>query len=67
MRTKGYLEVDKDTGAVTSFVCINRVVDKVEGKQLNMEMKKKYNMLVNNSDETPPEDDDDDDDDPEVF
>ncbi|XP_013140025.1 PREDICTED: hypoxia-inducible factor 1-alpha-like isoform X2 [Papilio polytes] len=67
MRTKGYLEVDKDTGAVTSFVCINRVVDKVEGKQLNMEMKKKYNMLVNNSDETPPEDDDDDDDDPEVY
>ncbi|KPJ09224.1 Hypoxia-inducible factor 3-alpha [Papilio machaon] len=59
MRTKGFLEVDKNTGAVTSFVCINRVVDKEEGKQLNMEMKKKFMMLVNNTDETPPEDDDD--------
>ncbi|XP_013179532.1 PREDICTED: nuclear receptor coactivator 3-like isoform X2 [Papilio xuthus] len=59
MRTQGFLEVDKDTGSVTSFVCINKVVDREEGKLLNMAMKKKFMMLVNNTDETPPEDNDD--------
>ncbi|CAB3225927.1 unnamed protein product [Arctia plantaginis] len=51
MRTRGRLDVDQDSGACTSFVCTNAVVDEKEGKQLIKLMRKKFTMMINN--ETP--------------
>ncbi|XP_022121550.2 aryl hydrocarbon receptor nuclear translocator-like protein 1 [Pieris rapae] len=50
MRTRGHLDVDKDTNAVTSFVCTNTVVNEREGKELIRLMKKKFMLLLNNGD-----------------
>ncbi|CAF4751228.1 unnamed protein product [Pieris macdunnoughi] len=50
MRTRGHLDVDKNTNAVTSFVCTNTVVNEREGKELIRLMKKKFMLLVNNGD-----------------
>ncbi|XP_030021669.2 uncharacterized protein LOC115441157 isoform X2 [Manduca sexta] len=44
MRTRGRLDVDKDSRVVTSFVCTNTVVDEAEGKYLIKMMKKKFNI-----------------------
>ncbi|CAH0703457.1 unnamed protein product [Spodoptera exigua] len=52
MRTRGCLDVDRDSRAVTSFVCTNTVVDEEEGKQLIKLMKRKFRLLVN-SNESP--------------
>ncbi|KAJ8737772.1 hypothetical protein PYW08_000367 [Mythimna loreyi] len=52
MRTRGCLDVDRESRAVTSFVCTNTVVDEEEGKQLIKLMKRKFTLLVNNN-ETP--------------
>ena len=49
MRTRGCLDVDRDSRAVTSFVCTNTVVDEEEGKKLIKLMKRKFTMLVNNN------------------
>ncbi|XP_035446674.2 neuronal PAS domain-containing protein 2 isoform X3 [Spodoptera frugiperda] len=49
MRTRGCLDVDRDSRAVTSFVCTNTVVDEEEGKQLIKLMKRKFRLLVNNN------------------
>ena len=49
MRTRGCLDVDHDSRAVTSFVCTNTVVTEEEGKILIKLMKRKFSLLVNNS------------------
>lgn len=48
MRTLGQLDVDKDTKAVTSFVCTNTVVQEEEGKHLINLMKRKFTLMINN-------------------
>ncbi|XP_053624190.1 neuronal PAS domain-containing protein 2-like isoform X2 [Plodia interpunctella] len=56
MRTRGRLDVDQDSRAVTSFVCTNTVVEEQEGKHLIKLMKKKFTLLVNNNEDPPQED-----------
>ncbi|CAK1588614.1 unnamed protein product [Parnassius mnemosyne] len=51
MQTKGFLEVDEHSRAVTSFVCTNTVVDEQTGKHLIKLMKKRYLFMVNNNEE----------------
>ncbi|CAH0715657.1 unnamed protein product, partial [Brenthis ino] len=46
MRTRGYLEIDKDTKKVQSFVCANSVIGKEYGQQMLKEMKRKYSVMV---------------------
>nr|XP_026500845.1 neuronal PAS domain-containing protein 3-like isoform X1 [Vanessa tameamea] len=48
MRTLGRLDVDRDTKAVTSFVCTNTVVAEQEGKHLIKLMKRKFTLMINN-------------------
>ncbi|KAM3968449.1 juvenile hormone resistance protein II [Aphomia sociella] len=55
MRTRGRLDVEQGSRAVTSFVCTNTVVDEVEGRHLIKMMKKKFTLMVNNNEEPPPE------------
>nr|XP_013189069.1 unnamed protein product [Amyelois transitella] len=55
MRTRGRLDVDQDSRAVTSFVCTNTVVEEEEGKHLIKMMKKKFTLLVNNNEDPPQE------------
>ncbi|XP_050666152.1 aryl hydrocarbon receptor nuclear translocator-like protein 1 [Leptidea sinapis] len=45
MRTRGYLEIDKDKN-VQSFVCINSVIDEDYGQRMMEEMKRKYSVMV---------------------
>lgn len=51
LRTRGRLDVDSNSRAVTSFVCTNTVVDEIEGKHLIKLMKEKFNLIVNNNDD----------------
>lgn len=46
MRTRGFLEIDKDTKNVQSFVCVNSVLDEDYGKRMLEEMKRKYSVIV---------------------
>ncbi|XP_031767389.2 aryl hydrocarbon receptor nuclear translocator-like protein 2 isoform X2 [Galleria mellonella] len=55
MRTRGRLDVDHGSRAVTSFVCTNTVVDEKEGQYLIKKMKKKFTLMVNNNEEPPEE------------
>ncbi|XP_061729503.1 neuronal PAS domain-containing protein 2-like isoform X2 [Cydia pomonella] len=55
MRTRGALEVETGTKAVTSFVCTNTMMNPDEGQHLIKMMKKKFTMLVNNNQEPPQE------------
>ncbi|XP_063373620.1 basic helix-loop-helix ARNT-like protein 1 [Cydia amplana] len=55
MRTRGALEVESGTKAVTSFVCTNTMMSPDEGQHLIRMMKKKFTMLVNNNQEPPQE------------
>ncbi|XP_063632833.1 neuronal PAS domain-containing protein 2-like isoform X2 [Cydia splendana] len=55
MRTRGALEVESGTKAVTSFVCTNTMMSPDEGQHLIKMMKKKFTMLVNNNQEPPQE------------
>ncbi|KAI8430986.1 hypothetical protein MSG28_001079 [Choristoneura fumiferana] len=55
MRTRGCLEVESSTKAVTSFVCTNTVMNATEGQHLIRMMKKKFTLLVNNNEEPPQE------------
>ncbi|XP_068624386.1 uncharacterized protein [Battus philenor] len=50
MQTKGYLDVDQNSRAVTSFVCTNTVVEEPVGKHLIELMKKRYMLLINTGD-----------------
>lgn len=47
MRTRGFLEIDKNTKQVQSFVCVNSVIGEDHGKRMMDEMKRKYSVLVN--------------------
>ncbi|XP_036341493.1 uncharacterized protein LOC118750895 [Rhagoletis pomonella] len=47
LRSKGYLEVHKETKKVHSFICINTLLSEEEGKQRIQEMKNKFSMIVN--------------------
>ncbi|KAL6261686.1 hypothetical protein P5V15_006775 [Pogonomyrmex californicus] len=49
LRTHGYLEYDKDTQTVESFVCVNTLVSEEEGIQLIKEMKRRYSATVSAS------------------
>ncbi|XP_053971138.1 circadian locomoter output cycles protein kaput-like isoform X1 [Hylaeus volcanicus] len=49
LRTHGYLEFDKDTQTVESFVCINTLVSEEEGIQLVKQMKKRYSATVSDT------------------
>ncbi|XP_063393388.1 neuronal PAS domain-containing protein 2-like isoform X2 [Cydia fagiglandana] len=55
MRTRGALEVETGTKAVTSFVCTNTMMNPDEGQHLIKMMKMKFTMLVNNNQEPPQE------------
>ncbi|CAH0398413.1 unnamed protein product [Chilo suppressalis] len=46
MRTRGFLEIDKDTKKVQSFVCVNSVVGVDYGRRMMDEMKRKYSVIV---------------------
>lgn len=46
LRTRGYLDIDRDTNQVRSFVCVNALVDEEEGKKLVKEMKKKFTIMI---------------------
>lgn len=46
LRTRGYLDIDRETNQVRSFVCVNSLVDEDEGKQLVKEMKKKFTIMI---------------------
>jgi PAS domain-containing protein len=46
MRTRGFLEIDKETKKVQSFVCVNSVVGEDYGRQMMDEMKRKYSVIV---------------------
>ncbi|KAJ8924626.1 hypothetical protein NQ315_000776 [Exocentrus adspersus] len=45
LRTFGFLEID-DQGTVESFVCVNSLVNEVEGLHLINDMKKRYSALI---------------------
>ncbi|GBP47577.1 Circadian locomoter output cycles protein kaput [Eumeta japonica] len=46
MRTRGFLEIDKQTKQVQSFVCVNSVIDEDYGRKMVDEMKRKYSVIV---------------------
>lgn len=46
LRTRGYLDIDRDSNQVRSFVCVNALVDEDEGKKLVREMKKKFTIMI---------------------
>ncbi|KAM7346706.1 methoprene-tolerant isoform 1-T2 [Cochliomyia hominivorax] len=47
LNTKGYLEIDKGTNKVHSFVCVNTLLDEEEGKRKVQEMKNKFSIIIN--------------------
>lgn len=57
LRTRGYLEIDRDTNKVHSFCCINTLIPEEEGKRLVQEMKRKFSIIIN-PDEMPVSDSD---------
>lgn len=59
LKTRGYLEIDKDTNKVHSFVCINTLVSEDEGKRMVSEMKRKFSIIID-PDATIPESDSED-------
>ena len=46
LKTRGYLDIDRDTNQVRSFVCHNILISEEEGKQLIHEMKKKFAIMI---------------------
>ncbi|XP_034832129.1 circadian locomoter output cycles protein kaput-like [Maniola hyperantus] len=46
MRTRGFLEIDKETKKVQSFVCVNSVIGEEYGQRMMDEMKRKYSVMV---------------------
>lgn len=47
LRTRGYLEIDRATNKVHSFVCVNTLLDEEEGKRKVQEMKNKFSIIIN--------------------
>lgn len=46
LRTRGFLDIDRESNQVRSFVCVNALVDEDEGKKLVREMKKKFTIMI---------------------
>lgn len=46
MRTMGYLDIDRDTNQVRTFVCVNTLVSEGEGKRLIEEMKQRFTIMI---------------------
>ncbi|XP_049873331.1 aryl hydrocarbon receptor nuclear translocator-like protein 1 [Pectinophora gossypiella] len=46
MRTRGFLEIDRDSKKVQSFVCVNSVISEDYGQRMMEEMKRKYSVIV---------------------
>ncbi|XP_073830605.1 uncharacterized protein [Musca autumnalis] len=47
LRTRGYLEIDRKTNKVHSFVCVNTLLDEEEGRRKVQEMKNKFSIIIN--------------------
>ncbi|XP_064555474.1 basic helix-loop-helix ARNT-like protein 2 isoform X3 [Drosophila montana] len=47
LQSKGYLEIDKETNKVHSFVCVNTLLGDEEGRRRVQEMKKKFSVIIN--------------------
>ncbi|EDV47030.2 uncharacterized protein Dere_GG17873, isoform A [Drosophila erecta] len=47
LQSKGYLEIEKETNKVHSFVCVNTLLGEEEGKRRVQEMKKKFSVIIN--------------------
>nr|QOQ34739.2 methoprene-tolerant protein [Agrotis ipsilon] len=46
MRTRGFLEIDRATKKVQSFVCVNSVIGEDYGCRMMEEMKRKYSVII---------------------
>lgn len=46
MRTRGFLEIDRESKKVQSFVCVNSVIEEDFGRRMMEEMKRKYSVVV---------------------
>lgn len=46
LKTRGYLDIDRDTNEVRSFVCHNTLITEDEGRKLIREMKKKFAVII---------------------
>ncbi|XP_065362761.1 nuclear receptor coactivator 1 isoform X2 [Calliphora vicina] len=47
LHTKGYLEIDKNTNKVHSFICVNTLLEEEEGKRRVEYMKNKFSVIIN--------------------
>lgn len=46
LQTKGFLEIDKETNKVHSFICVNTLLDEEEGRQKVQQMKDKFSIII---------------------
>lgn len=46
LKTRGYLDIDRDTNQVRSFICLNTLISEDEGRKLIHEMKKKFAIMI---------------------
>lgn len=46
LHTKGFLEIDKNTNKVHSFICVNTLLDEEEGKRRVEYMKNKFSVII---------------------
>ncbi|XP_068139753.1 aryl hydrocarbon receptor nuclear translocator homolog [Drosophila tropicalis] len=46
LQTKGFLEIDKSTNKVHSFLCVNTLLDEQSGKRKVQEMKNKFSTII---------------------
>lgn len=49
LRTRGYLDIDRDTNEVRSFVCHNTLISEDEGRKLIRDMKRKFAIMIQDS------------------
>lgn len=54
LKTRGYLDIDRDTNEVRSFVCHNTLITEDEGRKLIREMKKKFAVIIQREGEYAP-------------
>lgn len=47
LHTKGFLEIDKSTNKVHSFICVNTLLDEEDGKRRVKSMKNKFSVIIN--------------------
>lgn len=47
LQTKGYLEIDKETNKVHSFVCVNSLLTEEEGRRRVQAMKNNFSNIIN--------------------